>query len=62
MKLWITLLDMAVFTGLEWLSGQMDVFVHVTWPLWGSAVFWLFLFCVMAGILRLMRKKLFAKE
>jgi hypothetical protein len=61
MKIWIALLDTAVFTGLEWLTGRLGVFIRVTWPLWGSAFFWLFLFGVAAGILRLMRMKLLAK-
>lgn len=60
-KSWITLLAAAVLTGLEWLSGRLGVFVHVTWPLWGTAVFWLLLCLVAEAILKLMRMKLLAK-
>ena len=50
----------ALLTGLESLSDFLRVFVHVTWTMWLSALFWLGYLVVLVWFGKYFRKKLFA--
>lgn len=56
---WICVLGYATFmTGLEWLFGVLNVFVHVWWKMSWSAAFWLIQVFLLIGIMKAIRHKL----
>lgn len=60
---WICLAGyVALATGLEWLFGVMNVFVHVWWRMSWSALFWLAQSLLLIGITKLIRRKLYLTE
>lgn len=57
---WIGILGYVTFmTGLEWLAGMMNVFVHRWWNISWSAAFWLLHFFLLIAIMKVIRHKLY---
>lgn len=56
---WIYLLGFVLLaTGIEWLSGVMNVFVHIWWRIPWSAAFWFIQFMLLLGFMKVIRHKL----
>lgn len=49
------------FTGMEWLSNRLGVFIHVYWKVAWSAAFWLLYLLLFMGIMKGFRKWLDAE-